>query len=165
MRETLFRGKRSDTGEWAYGGILRYGEEAGEHSYIITGIFNRGFSPRFIEVAPGTDGQYTGLKDRNGARIFEGDIVRYCESEEYGIMEERDEKEEGEPAPGYWSKGVVEWQGERGRPCFDLKFHPFENNALIIIFDEDYAVEVIGNIHDSPELANSDDKGRCYIPF
>jgi hypothetical protein len=37
MREILFRGREIKTGKWVYGGILRYGEGAGEHSYIITG--------------------------------------------------------------------------------------------------------------------------------
>lgn len=72
MREILFRGKRKDNGEWVYGDLThsiykirdtcvgRYGSEIGMH-----------------QVDPATVGQYTGLTDKNGKRIFEGDVVAY----------------------------------------------------------------------------------------
>ena len=130
MREIEFRGKRKDTGEWVSGGILHYGEGAGEHSYIIPGcIF-----PEFIEVHPDTVGQYTGLKDRNGVKIFEGDVVRYVLHDDN--------------PPDLTGLGAVEWQNERNR--FDLHKHDFVGSALACLDDDE--LEVIGNIYDNPEL-------------
>lgn len=135
MREILFRGKRVDNGEWVYGFYVfvpeHYKPEMSGKSYIVS--VNNGF---FFEVISETVGEYTGLKDQNGKKIFEGDIVRYC--------------------PGYWRnlmQSVVEYCADKWNyPAFDLKDHDYEANGLGLTHMGQIELEVIGTIHDSPEL-------------
>ena len=120
MREILFRGKVFND-EWEYGvpvfsGLnneLAFMKQMHSHDY---------------QVNPETVGQYTGLTDKNGKKIFEGDIVK-CKD--------------------YLEAKPFEFQG----------YIDFKNGSYVIVGDFmthyrwlDYEVEVIGNIHDNPEL-------------
>ena len=79
MRDILFRGKSRDTDEWEYGGIVHqtdyYGDPA-DKWFIIDGTITQDYDIGFeTEVNPDTVGQFTGIYDREGKRIFDGDIV------------------------------------------------------------------------------------------
>lgn len=135
MREILFRGKRTDNGEWAYGFYVHVPNgRFGKVSDMIQPVGKDGRLATLRDVDPETVGQYTGLTDTNGVKIFEGDIIE--------ITKECD--------PPYWLNGNIFAVG------FDLGtagFYPFSE------YDSDCGhyvrcsdVFIIGNIHDNPEL-------------
>lgn len=134
MREILFRAKRLDNGEWVYGSYYHCCGTAYGATFIVVNDFG------FIEVIAHTVGQYTGLKDKNGNKIFEGDIVQY--QPEYAT----------EPI-----HSVVEYCADKfNYPAFDLKNHDYEANGLQCAHEEGVGCEVIGNIHDNSALLGDD---------
>ena len=132
MREILFRGKRLDNGEWVEGDLVHSVYKVGD-----TCVGKFGCTLGMHQVAPSTVGQYTGLKDKNGKRIFEGDIVA---QNWYDYDEPRDD-----------SFGKVVF-------CeYDCSFSVMDVNKdgfmpLGRCGSYHWEVEVIGNIHDNPEL-------------
>lgn len=134
MREILFRGKRIDNGKWVYGSLsMEYFAECGCIMISPT-------SDTCYKVIPDTVGQFTGLTDKNGEKIFEGDIL----STENGTFENT--------GMGHvlFYKGM--WTSFYGQDLLDRD-----------CFDELHEVcgerEVIGNIHDNPELLEVNDNG------
>ena len=136
MREILFRGKRIDNGEWIEGHLIRHEDRRARICQSHTDIFCYEKDRSIIqtvahEVDPYTVGLYTGLKDKNGKRIFEGDIVRATIERAEGCQSPRTEN-------------VV--------VCGTPIFSPFSNELSMSGLIEDYCFEVIGNITDNPEL-------------
>ena len=127
MREILFRGKRTDDYEWIEGSLCTT-IPSDEDFYTISYFDFEGY---YIEetVIPETVGQYTGLTDKNGKKIFEGDIVK-------GTFL-------GFPVSIKDYVFSISWQED----ITGYRANYFEN------------VEVISNIHDNPELLKGGEHG------
>ena len=126
MREILFRGKSKAQGsEWLYGDVLIY-----ENSAQIWETINSRKHNSVVSLE--TIGQYTGLTDKNGKKIFEGDIIagaaHWLERMKNGVVTFRD-----------GSFGLIWYRGDIEQ------FNPFTSMCNV-------EYEVIGNIHDTPEL-------------
>lgn len=148
MRDILFRGKRTDNGAWTCGYLFCFWERA----YLCWGMINN--VPVMKEVIPETVGQYTGLKDKNGKKIFEGDIVRATIERSDGCQSPRTEN----GVIGYdciGMIGLILYKGENGENVWSDFFNELSMSGLI----EDYYFEVIGNIYDNPELIGGADNG------
>ena len=120
MREILFRGKKIDNDEWTYGFYFEHSIDGQKDSYIKYQTFDEGFVTN--EVVADTVGQYTGLTDKNGKKIFEGDIL----------------------LKGF-EKVLVKWYANQCR------WGIYSNNYEICGFNESTQgyFEVIGNIYDN----------------
>lgn len=123
MREILFRGKRTDGGEWVYGYIYQDG-------LIGCNIFQTNPHLAAYIVDPSTVGQYTGLTDKNGKKIFEGDIA--CAGSE-GIIAKCEVKRRID--------GIYYMNPNRKTVWYMMP----DNTGKT-------TVEILGNIHDNPEL-------------
>lgn len=133
MREILFRGKRIDNGEWIEGGVVHqtdwYGNAVDKY-FIIDGTYTYDYDIGEPElVIPETVGQYTGLTDKNGKKIFEGDIVS------------------SNKRKTWIGRGKV-WFGNGAFWCGEREWA----KLLRMVCLEDEQAVVIGNIHDNPEL-------------
>ena len=155
MREILFRGKRKDNGEWVEGFYFQKPNPFSEDGLPVTHAISD-IPPFGYDVDPETIGQYTGLTDKNGKKIFEGDIIRYADLYDYNCyLESIDNPEVYDNVDlGYiWTIDEVVYGIKVGYPAFDLNKHDFETNGLSELSESgQYFYEVIGNIHDNPEL-------------
>ena len=130
MREILFRGK-TDKSEWLYGDLINVGcdfETAKRNLYEHNGLK----CASLTTVIPETVGQYTGLTDKNGKKIFEGDILEF--SDRFVVVT--------------WHEFCA---------CWDCTFLKYINGVQSITNDRETNkwhenALVIGNIHDNPEL-------------
>ena len=133
-REILFRGKRTDNGEWVYGNLIDSDSIVGK----IVDFDGEYFIPEFwYKVDPETVGQFTGLTDKNGTKIFDGDIisvsgvvnklVTYIDKYACFCLANTNELNSKYMSP--WQQVAPGWWNEFGRE-----------------------IEVIGNIYDNKEL-------------
>lgn len=121
MREILFRGKRIDNGEWVYGAYMAHDHDG--HT-----IFNQNLEDGTLqgfEVIPETVGQYTGLKDNKGKKVFDGDVLVI---DDYLFL--------------------IQWEEERGG--FRIDYWQFDEQYDLSEFWPTSVV--IGNVHENPEL-------------
>ena len=142
MREILFRAKRRDNGEWVEG----YYSPANIPIMGCVGHFINEGGYRAVEIDPETVCQYTGLKDKNGKKIFEGDMF---ETFEDGI-----DKMVVEFHYGCFTLAVYGWKGatmEYGWDEYAGGYGVVECEPLSQAVDLE-ETEVIGNIFDNPEL-------------
>ena len=147
MREILFRGKRVDNGEWVFGNLIedKWGDD---NSNTVYAILQDRVAPEIaalwtpVKVAPETVGQYTGLTDKNGKKIFEGDIVR------------------GKDYTGDRREGSVFYDNYNAMYMIkpNTKSDYREVNCLTSLTPAEAYLEVIGNIHDNSELLKEDEE-------
>ena len=119
MTEIIFRGKRLNDGEWVEGNFVKGCID--DFAYIVE-FGNKDLCRNYVEVIPETVGQYTGFDDKNGKKVFEGDILK---------------------AEIWWEQGGCYPHTET---CFIEATFP---NMYKNHFEK---FEVVGNIYDNPEL-------------
>lgn len=134
-RDIKFRGKEVDTDEWVYGNLVRYPSSKGEwtKSSEIWSFDSKG--EHYWVVNPETVGEFTGLKDKKGIDIYEGDIIRFCDD------------------PPYCSDYIVKYDDERLIWIASGAVGDYMEDLWELGCGD--FVRVIGNIFDNPELTKT----------
>ena len=158
MREMLFRGKHVDNGEWVYGLLCRVGDTYANIVEKSTEVM--------CTVLTNTIGQSTGLTDKNGKKIFEGNIVRLFDISVGEIVQECGAFGIGcrkQIDYDYLASEIAPVTGSNNTPMFC-----YNDNFVSLLElwwnyneegDEISVIEVIGNIHDNPELLGGESDG------
>jgi uncharacterized phage protein (TIGR01671 family) len=149
MREILFRGKTKDNGEWVEGFYSKAKDYLSEKEIHVIFPLDLTLYPHsefssYEEIIPETIGQYTGLTDKNGKKIFEGDVIKYKEVHKFDDV---DDIPSLEPENIEEKIGVIKYENGKFAPIPELHYCDDYWYAYGYI-----NFEVVGNIHDNPEL-------------
>ncbi len=147
MREIIFRGKRIYGDEWVEGSLICFADGC---CFVCVQGENMDFMDKF-GVIPETVGQYTGLTDKNGKKIFEGDIISYTRTNMFA------------PSCSFHNQDLVSlhlvlWDSSVSafvQRHYELNEKRIVGKGSAVLYDErakENIVEIIGNIHDNPEL-------------
>ena len=144
MREILFRGKRVDNGEWIQGDIVQFPVHG------VVRIVEQEPSYKDAEVDSDTVGQYTGLTDKNGRKIFEGDILKVKQHGEMGLR----------TCAIYFGEYIDADSVFGDYRCIGFYLKVVDECCSIGgLLDSDFEFEIIGNIYDNPELVGGESDG------
>ena len=129
-REIKFRGKNKKNGEWFYGNL--YDKDISGRTHICT------TKKGCLDIDPDTVGQFTGLLDKNGKEIYEGDIIRSYDSENNPIIHS------------------ISWDNNKACYVATMLQYPLLCGSVDKSWIDEFEKEVIGNIHDNPELLKTE---------